>query len=155
MQRGMILTAALATLVGLAGPAAAQERPGRYVMQPTDGGIIRMDSDTGAMSLCARRAEQWSCEPIGDAALAEHQELERLKSENAELKSTVKHLEDMLSGSGGRDRDARRAEGPGISIPTEKQVDAAIDYVERMYKKLRDKLRQLDKSGPSEPSTPL
>lgn len=145
---GTVIAALVVAAAVVTGSAAAQDRPGRFQMQPTDGGVIRLDTETGAMALCARRQDQWTCEPMGDAS---RQEVERLRAENAELKATVKHLEEMLGVGAEKDR---RAEGPGVTLPTEKDVDRAMDYIERMYKKLRDRLRQLEGQSRSE-GTPL
>jgi hypothetical protein len=136
--------------------AAAQERPGRYVMQPTDGGIIRMDGDTGEMSFCKKVGDKLACEPFGDQAKpASSAELDKLRIENAELRATVKHLEEML-GVGDKGAATKKAQGPapGLGLPSEKEVDRALEYVERMYKKFRDKLKQLE-SAPPEKGTPL
>ena len=81
-------------------------------------------------------------------------DIDRLKAENAELRATVKHLEDMLGMGPDKDAGPRKAEGPGLNLPTEKQIDGAIDYIERMYKKLQDKLKKLESAKP-EKGTPL
>ena len=162
MKRFHVLALTVAAAAGAAvltlaptsvSPASAQERAGRYVLQPTEGGVLRMDTDSGAMSLCARKADQWACEAIGDSARNDRVEIDRLKGENAELRATVKHLEDMLGM--GPDKDGpKKAEGPSLGLPTEKQIDGAIDYIERMYKKLQDKLKKLESAKP-EKGTPL
>lgn len=160
MRRSTVVLAALAVMATAAAltvaPSQAQEpRAGRYAMQPTDGGVLRLDTETGAVSLCSRKADQWACEPVGDSSASEREEIVRLKRENADLKATVKHLEDMLGMPPDKDSGQRKAEAPGLNLPTEKQIDGAIDYVERMYKKLRDKLKQLESSAPPEKGTPL
>jgi hypothetical protein len=140
----------LATLAGigfatLAEPATAQERAGRYTMTPTEGGALRLDTETGAVSFCSRKTGDWACAAVGDPPRADVSEIERLKAENTDLRAAVKHLEEML-GVGGNRPPGSKAERPGggVTIPSEKDVDEALDYVERMYKKFRDRLRQLD-----------
>lgn len=152
MRSGVLISAAVAVVAAGAivpGMVTAEQRTARYVMQPTEGGVIRMDTETGAVALCARRQDVWSCEPMGDSG---RQELEKLRSENADLKATVKHLEEMLGV--GAERPQKPTDGPGLSLPTEKDVDRAIDYVERMYKKFRDRLKQLEGQTPGS-TTPL
>jgi hypothetical protein len=155
--------AALASVVVLATIAtgapmsadAQQERPGRFTMSPTEGGFVRLDTETGAMALCARRAEAWSCAPIGDTAAADREALAKLQTENAELRATVKQLEEMLGVTGDKPAGNRSAEKQqGLRLPSEKEVDEALDYVDRMFKKFRDRLKQLD-CAPAEKGTPL
>ncbi len=80
-------------------------------------------------------------------------ELARLRAENTDLKAEVKRLEEVagLSGRGGPQLNSQPPEK--LQLPTEQDVDQALDYVERMYKKFRDRLRNLESSG--KPGTPL
>lgn len=142
---GLLATLAVIALAGPAMQATAQERPGRYSMTPTEGGVLRLDTETGAVSLCSRKSGDWACAPVGEPPRADATEIERLRAENTELRAAVKHLEEMMGVDGNR-RPGAKAERPGggMTIPSEKDVDEALDYVERMYKKFRDRLRQLE-----------
>ena len=129
MQRHPLATVRRTAFAGaiallLATPVAlAQEKPGRYVMSPAEGGgFMRMDTETGAMSLCQRRAEQWVCAPVNDAGQAERDEAARLRGENAELRATKKHLEEMLGVAGDRAQAQRPAEKPTFRVPSEKDT---------------------------------
>jgi len=52
----------------LAPPAAAAEgQPDRYTMTPADGGFVRLDKQTGAMSFCSGKEGNWDCKPMPDA----------------------------------------------------------------------------------------
>ena len=136
-------------------PAAAQvrEAPGRYTMQPVDGGFLRLDTQTGAVTMCRPGAGGTvSCQPSqGDQGLPG--EVARLQAENIELKAEVKRLE-AIAGLGARGGPQLNSQPPEkLQLPTEQDVDQALDYVERMYKKFRDRLRNLEGSG--KPGTPL
>jgi hypothetical protein len=135
-------------------PAAAQvrEQPGRYTMQPVDGGFLRLDTQTGAVSMCRPEASGTvSCQPAKCVESGLLGELARLRAENIGLKAEVKRLEEIAGLAG---RPKLNSEPPEkLQLPTEQEVDQALDYVERMYKKFRDRLRNLD-SG-SKPGTPL
>lgn len=136
-------------------PAAAQvrEAPGRYTMQPVDGGFLRLDTQTGAVSMCRPGAGGTvACQPSqGDQGTPG--DIARLRAENIELRAEVKRLEEIagLAGRGGPQLNSQPPEK--LQLPTEQDVDQALDYVERMYKKFRDRLRNLE-SG-SKPGTPL
>ena len=147
------------------------ERPGRYILQPVDGGVLRMDSETGAMSLCVKRNAAITCEPIPDERTGQ-KEAERLGSENRELKADIKRLEEQMglgdkpaSGppAGGPPNSESPASGPSgtdktdgerpvsrsskFNLPTEREIDQALNYVERMVKKLREKWKDIEGSA--------
>jgi len=145
-----ISAAALLMAIALAGPAAAEEKAARYTMSPTEGGFLRLDTVTGAVSFCSRRNADWLCTPVADDTAKQQQqaELDRLKSRNAELEAEVKRLDD-LSGPGAKpegETHAERGPMPKLQLPTEQDVDKAMDYLSRMYRKFRDKLKEFDET---------
>jgi hypothetical protein len=139
-----LTTSTLATRA-LADPAT--DGKGRYTMTPVEGGFMRLDSETGAVALCTRKGDAWACEPVNDTSAAS--DAARLEAENKALKDRVKSLEEAATVGkapveGG---DAPTGAPGGISkLPTEKEVDEALDYVERMYKKFRDRMQSIEKT---------
>ena len=117
--------------------------PGRFTMQPADGGILRLDTQTGALSMCHKASGGWSCEMLPDDRKASTDELARLKAENDELKSAVKRLEEMAGMPDAQKPGAEKRQS-GIQLPTEEDVDKAMSYVQRMLKKFKDKLKELE-----------
>jgi hypothetical protein len=145
-------------IVAAATGALADDRAGRYAMSPAEGGgMIRLDTDTGMMSLCARKADQWACEPMKDSQAALTTELDRLKAENKALKDEVKRMEEVFALGG--DKRHEDTGPPGgrpsgkLDLPSEKDVDKAFDYLESMMKKFKERLKRLDQ--PEKPSQPL
>lgn len=154
MRHRTMLTAAL--IAGLAGHALAaapeaDEKPGRYTMQPADGGFLRLDTATGDVSLCERSGGAYECRPVKDDRDLQA-EIAKLSSENKELKAEIRRLEDVLGPDGGARRPA-----PKLELPSEEDVDKALSYLERMFKKFRDKLKEFDNpsSPPNGKGTPL
>ncbi|MEM9028343.1 MAG: hypothetical protein AAGC70_08230 [Pseudomonadota bacterium] len=148
------MTACCALISGFAwiGVAMAQDAsPGRYTMHPTNDGLVRLDTQTGAVSLCRKAGDNWSCEPMNDTAKARRDELAQLRRENSALKTEVKRLEEML-GLNDRSSGTRtpREKAPGLTLPSEKQVDEALNYFERLIQKFQERLERLEKK-PSEP----
>lgn len=127
---------------------AADERPGRFTLQPAEGGFIRLDTATGDVSLCVRTAGSFECRPVKDDRDMQR-EVARLVDENRDLKAEIKRLEGLLELDGGAGKSK-----PRLELPSEEDVDKALGYVERMFKKFRDKLRELDGGG-SGKGTPL
>ncbi len=157
-----------------AAPPTEPDRQGRYIMQPVDGGVLRMDSESGAMSLCVKRGSALTCEPVQDDRTGQ-KEAERLALENRELKADIKRLEEQLGlgdkpharapvdgapTDGGRPDAGRPDEGRSVNrgnkfeLPSEEDVDKALTYVERMLKKFRDKWKDIEGHSGSK-GTPL
>jgi hypothetical protein len=160
MTLGNSRAAALAAVLvaaAWAGTAAAEtpeDAGGRYTMSPVDGGFLRLDKETGAVSMCAGPNGQWTCKPVEDRAVvapSRSEEVARLEEENKALKERVKALEESLeTGKPAPPPNGPLAGPPGgkIDLPTEQEVDQALDYMERVYKKLRDRIKDLDKPLP-------
>lgn len=155
------LAAALALLLSAGAATATEERSGRYTMTPADGGFLRLDTVTGAVSMCAKRDRegQWACEPLPDAAAAQKRDLERLEAENKALKDEIRQMEEILGlgekkpGEQGPSQ-AERAK-PSFPLPSEKDVDQAFDYMQRMLKKFQEKLKELEGGRKDGGGTPL
>ncbi|MBU2583668.1 MAG: hypothetical protein KJ622_18320 [Alphaproteobacteria bacterium] len=148
-----IRPAIAAAIVGLSAGGAYAEPPGRFTMSPVDGGFVRLDKETGAMSLCSRMqsgqdAEGWSCVPMDDNQRDLREEVDRLKAENTRLKEEVRRMEDTFISGRGAGTDSQAGEPPagppgglppGMKLPSEEDVDRAVDYLEGMIRKFRER----------------
>lgn len=158
---GIFMLPALAT----AGTTeATEDGSSRFTIAPTDGGFLRLDRQTGAVAICEKKADEWACRPIDDQTVSGATERAQLETENKSLKARVKELEDFLASKSltpPPPHDGSAAEGPpgGVSrLPTDAEIDEALDYMSRVYKKIRDHVRELDKPPPEldhpEPAPP-
>lgn len=161
MTRPLKTAAAAALVAGLAAAglaaSAASDEPGRYSMSPADGGFVRLDRQTGAMTFCTKADAAWSCTPMADAQQTTNGEIDRLEAENKSLKADKRHLEEML---GMADPDKPGAASPNtgsisppMKIPSEQDVDQAFDYFEGMMKKFRERMKKLE--GETKPEQSL
>lgn len=141
------IVVAMAPAPGWSQSAMPAGSPGRFTMHPTDGGVLRLDTQTGTLSMCRQTTGAWSCSMLPDDRAAASDEIARLKSENEELRTAVKRLEEMANlpppPPGALGTEAPRHQ-PGIQLPTEEDVDKAMDYLTRMLKKFKDKIKQLE-----------
>jgi len=154
------------SVVGLGGPAlGATDEGERFKMSPVKDGFVRLDTQTGAMSLCTRSGDGWSCLPMKEDQRSISDEIARLHKENDELKDEIRRMEETFgleargSQSGKDDKDGKdgkesqpgdQSEGPPeIRLPDEEQVDQAIDYLERMIRKFRERFEKFgDRTKP-------
>ncbi|MBZ0217988.1 MAG: hypothetical protein K8F25_15635, partial [Fimbriimonadaceae bacterium] len=74
---------------GEGAPSSRNGTPGRYEMERTQDGYVRLDTQTGAISLCHRKNSGWACEAVPDDRLALEEEIERLDRENSKLREQV------------------------------------------------------------------
>jgi len=76
------------------GPSAqAQSTPdtenGRYTFSQVPDGMLRLDTRTGAVSLCAKKEAGFACNTVPDERLALENEIARLQRENGALKKDM------------------------------------------------------------------
>lgn len=126
----------------------------RYTMSPVDGGFVRLDKKTGAMSLCGKSNDTWTCEAMKDNSQELREQLDALRAENADLKDEIRRMEEVFGLNGKRDGEGRPGpqanQPPGeFNLPSEQDVDKAIDYLEGMIRKFRERFEDFgDKTDP-------
>lgn len=152
------LSALTFVAIATATAPAAENSNDRFMMSPVDGGFLRLDKQTGAVSMCAHTGSAWACTPVEDhTPVGAPKDFSRLEQENRELKDRVRSLEETL--------ETAKPLPPGnppdgkLQLPTDQEVDQALDYLERVYKKVRDRVKDMDKpaalpEGAPPPPTP-
>ncbi len=154
-MRLIVSLVALAILCGgpsLAAPDAP-DKSGRYTMSPTEDGVVRLDTQTGAMALCRRKDGTWACEDMGDSQRTLMSEIDKLKVENKSLKDEIEQLEETL-GLGDNQANAPSPHAK-LTLPSEEDVDKAFDYFERMLNKLQERMQKLEEKHGRKPDTAL
>ncbi|PPC86880.1 MAG: hypothetical protein CTY31_00580 [Hyphomicrobium sp.] len=141
----------LACSVAIASPVSAQtpdDGKGRYAMTPADGGFLRLDKESGDVAMCARKGTEWVCDAVQDRT-KDTTDIAKVERENKELRERIRALENKQSGSGGID-SVPPLETPEnkIQLPTEEEVDQALDYVERIFKKFKDRVQKYESPIP-------
>jgi hypothetical protein len=141
---GVFAAGILATSAWLAGtPATAQSTPeksARYSMSPAEGGgFVRLDTETGQMAHCNRRGEEWACREMSEPGRGLSGEVDRLRAENQKLRAEIRQMEEIIVGDKKNGRP-----GNEFKLPSEKDLDEAMSYAQRMYKKFREKLKEFE-----------
>jgi hypothetical protein len=110
-------------LLALAAPSAAQQAAGRFTFQPIEGGLLRLDGETGQVSHCLRSGESYACRAVADDRAALQEEIERLRRENDALRQA-----------------AGRPQPPGptgrLQLPSEEEIDKAMGLFETMMRRM-------------------
>ncbi len=134
---GLPLAAALAATL-LSAPALAQGAlqvpvpPGdtpapRFSFAPVEGGALKLDRETGRVSLCAKRGTAFTCEAVPDSRDAYEAEIARLQAENENLRRSAQ-LPPIPP--------LPPSPGPNAG-PDTTDMDRAFAYAERFYRRLR------------------
>jgi hypothetical protein len=133
---------ALALLLPAAAPSAlAGEEPGRYSITPAGDGFLRLDSATGAVSICSSKPGGWTCESVADDVLALKQEVDRLTRENEALHDKLAEAEATPKSPG--IGSAPLPSSPSTQIPGS-AIDEINDFVAKMMRRLQDLVRDLE-----------
>ena len=88
-MKRIVLAGFLSSLHSTAAPrdrrrtAPRTSENGRYTFNRVDDGYLRLDTRTGQVSICSRRAVGWSCHPMPDERTALENEIARLQDDNA------------------------------------------------------------------------
>lgn len=125
-----------ALLAGLTATTASAEDSGRFRLEKTADGYIRMDTQTGAMSRCREQGEQLVCRMAADERGAFQDEIDRLQTSIDTLEQRVVKLENSLSA---------RLES---KLPTEEEFDKTMGYMERFFRSFMGIVRDLNKDEP-------
>jgi len=129
----------------LALPASANAEAGRYSMTPTKDGILRLDTRTGAVSLCSRSTGKWKCEGIEGENRSLEEQVKRLEDENERLRSQL---------DAAKLAPAPRDDGK-LEIPSQEDVDKAMDFMEKLLNRFKGMVEHLNKDKKEEDGVPL
>jgi len=122
--------AAPAALAQTAVPPPTVEPPAqieRFSMTPTEGGFLRLDKQSGAVSFCAVEAGAAACRAGADERAALEKEIAQLKRENAELKAG---------------RDVSRSQSGASPLPREEEFERALSFAERFIRRMVRALKE-------------
>jgi hypothetical protein len=121
MRRGLLL--ATAVLLLAASPAFAQSGQ-RFTFQPVEGGVMRLDTETGQVSYCTRAGADFACRSVADDRAVLNEEIDRLKRENERLRTgAVKQQEKF-------------------ALPSEAEIDKAMGLFERLMRRMMRTMKE-------------
>jgi hypothetical protein len=134
----------VAATAGLSVPALAQTTPdsenGRYSFSAVTDGLMRLDTRTGQVSLCAKQASGWACTTVPDERSALETEIARLQRENGAMKKDMLARNLPLPGgvSGAPPSAQQRELNLKVPLPSDAEVDRVMSAFEKMWRRLVD-----------------
>jgi len=139
MTRFAILSVSALALIIPAQAFSQEAGANRYTMEKTDNGFVRLDTQTGEMSICTQKAGQLVCRLAADERRAFEETL-------SDLSGRVENLENRL--------DALAPPDEGTEIPDEAELDRAIGAMEKMMRRFFGMVEELQKDFDDKPTAP-
>lgn len=117
-------------------PAPAPLAP-RFTFTAVEGGVLKLDAQTGKASYCSKGPGGFACVPVADARDAYEEEIARLQQELAALRGGA-------PGSGARGSGIPGPAAPDAGAPTApkdgtlSEIDQMLGYMDYIYRRLRE-----------------
>lgn len=133
----LLLTPALAGPAAAQGPVPAETMAPRFSFAPVEGGALKLDRESGRVSLCAKGPTGFTCEAVPDTRDAYEAEIARLKAEVDALRRASADARPAPPAPG-------TAQPPGVAPPPDAMdLDRALAYAERFYRRLKGMIDDL------------
>jgi len=129
--------AAFCLLPLLTGTASAQTEE-RYRLERTENGYVRMDTQTGAMTLCQEQGGELVCRPATDEQATGTSDTRTLQQRVESLEGRVKALEQDTS----------------AGLPGEQEFEQSLNMMERFFRRFVDIVRGLEQEETPQDQAP-
>jgi len=129
--------------VASAQTATPDNENGRYSFSSVADGVLRLDTRTGQVSQCSRSDAGWACKVVPDERSALETEIGRLQGENATLKKEL--LARGLPVPGVAGPLGTKPGEPELKLPSDAEVDKVISFLERVWRRLIEMGRDVQK----------
>ncbi len=128
--------------------AAPPPATGRFIFSRVDGGILRLDSLSGQVTLCSQRSAGWACQAVPEQRAAFDSEVARLKAEVDSLKTEIAALRAVPAPPrppaelAPRDSDN---ETSVLKLPTDEDIKWARAAIEKVWRQFVDMVADFQK----------
>jgi hypothetical protein len=156
-----VVATALVLSLGSIGAATAQSAPdvenGRYALSPIAGGVMKLDTRSGAVSTCIDTGTGWACYAVPDERAALDAEIGRLQADNEKLKAQLAARDSTVSGKideplpkadSLKKPEPKVAEGERkieIPLPSDRDMDRVMSFLEQAWKRLIEMANRVQK----------
>ena len=142
----------VSTFAAFAPPASAQTAPdsenGRYSFSAGADGMLRLDTRTGAVSICAKKEPGWACNAVPDERQALENEIARLQGENGSLKKDMLARGLPLPGGAASAPSAERQRELNLKVPlpSDAEIDRVMSAFEKMWRRIQEMVQRTPNS---------
>jgi hypothetical protein len=142
---------ALALIVPLrAEPAPPDSAGGRFVFSKQADGFVRLDTQTGEVSLCSQRSVGWACQVAPDDRALLENEIARLRGENGALKKDLLSRGLPLPPGASSEPPEAQSDQPqngtsNLRLPNDADVDRMVALAGRVWHRLLDAIDRAQK----------
>ena len=126
---------------------------GRFSFSKVADGLLRLDMQTGQVSVCSQRTVGWTCQAAPDDRAVFENEIARLRSENATLKKAlVAHNLPLPAGAspeppaaGNGDSAPKLGEKAGNKAGDDSDIDRMVEIAGRLWHRFVDAIARAQK----------
>jgi hypothetical protein len=147
LKSAVIAGVALGAAVVLTVPAKADDATpdsanGRYMFNKTADGVVRLDTQSGQVSLCSQKSVGWACEAAPEDRAVLENEIARLRAENAALKKEILARGLPLPPGAMPEPSTAQSSAPQNSItvplPSDADIDRMTAFANRIWNSFKD-----------------
>ncbi len=120
----------------LAEDATPETDGGRYTFSKVAEGFVRLDMQTGEVSVCSQRTVGWACQAMPEDRAVLENEITRLRSENAALKKDMLARGLPLPAGAMPEPPAARDGDRTLPLRGHSDLDRVMAFVGRMWHRL-------------------
>jgi hypothetical protein len=132
-------------------PPEPQNPGGRFSFHRVQDTLVRLDSQSGQVSICRLGANGWSCQTVPDDRAALESEISRLQSDNADLKKQLLAL--GMSPPGGSQppppgvKTPERTPNamPETRLPSEADLDRAMAFISKAWRRMVEMMAEFQR----------
>jgi hypothetical protein len=148
MAFGLVAFSLIAPL--RAEPAPPDTAGGRYVFSKQANGFVRLDTQTGEVSLCSQKSVGWACQTAPDDRAVLENEIARLRNENTVLKKDLLSRGLPLPPSAWSEPSVAQSDqpqngAPNLRLPSDADVDRMVGLAGRVWHRFLDALDRAEK----------
>jgi hypothetical protein len=132
-------------LPALADDAMPDNEGGRYTFNKIADGLLRLDAQTGEVSVCSQRAVGWACQAAPEDRTVLEGEIARLRGENAALKKDILAHGLPLPSGATPEPPAAPNDDVIVRLPDNADVDRAVAYVGRIWHRFVEAIARAQK----------
>jgi hypothetical protein len=150
INRQVVIAAALFGLISpaLADDAIPDNEHGRYTFNQAADGVLRLDVQTGDVSLCTKRAVGFACQAVPDDRVVFENEIARLRAENGALKKEILAHGLTLPDTAAPETSAAPHDNDvTIKLPDSADIDRAVAYVGQLWQRLVEAIARAQKQA--------